>query len=44
MLQSFSIKLRSETQVSGRLGMSRGIYPLDMPRTPYRASEGKRSR
>ena len=20
-----------------------GIYPLDMPRTPYRASEGKRS-
>ena len=26
----------------GRLGMS-GVYPLDMPRTPYRASEGKRS-
>ena len=20
-----------------------GVYPLDMPRTPYRASEGKRS-
>ena len=40
--QSFIIKLYSETQVSGRLGMS-GVYPLDMPRTPYRASEGKRS-
>ena len=42
MPQSFIIKLYSETQVSGRLGMSGG-YPLDMPRTPYRASEGKRS-
>ena len=29
------------TQVSGRLGMSG--HPLYMPRTPYRASEGKRS-
>ena len=42
MRQSFIIKLYSETQVSGRLGMSGGIS-LDMPRTPYRASEGKRS-
>ena len=42
MPKSFIIKLYSETQVSGRLGMSWG-YPLDMPRTPYRASEGKRS-
>ena len=32
----FSNKLNSETQVSGRLGMSGG-------RSPYRASEGKRS-
>ena len=39
---SFSIKLHSKTQVSGCLGMS-GVDPLDMPRTPYRASEGKRS-
>ena len=39
MPQSFSIKLHSETQVSGRLG----VDLLDMPRTPYRASEGKRS-
>ena len=37
---SFSIKLHSKTQVSGRLGMS---GPLDMPRTPYWASKGKRS-
>ena len=36
---SFNIKLHSETQISGRLG----VHPLDMPRTPYRASEGKRS-
>ena len=43
MPKSFIIKLYSETQVSGRLGMSGGIYPLDMPRTPYRASEGKHS-
>ena len=42
MPRSFSIKLHSETQVSGRLGMSGG-RSLDMPRTPYRASEGKRS-
>ena len=43
MPRSFSIKLHSETQVSGRLGMS-GVDPLDMPRTPYYwASEGKRS-
>ena len=27
MPQSFSIKLHSETQVSGHLGMSGGIYP-----------------
>ena len=39
MSWSFSIKLHSETQVSGRLG----VDPLDMPRTPYLASEGKRS-
>ena len=39
MPQTFSIKLHSETQVSGRLG----VDPLDMPRTPYWASEGKRS-
>ena len=36
---SFSIKLHSEIQVCSRLGLD----PLDMPRTPYRASEGKRS-
>ena len=44
MPRSFSIKLHIETQVSGRLGMSGGggVDPLDMPRTPYRASEGKR--
>ena len=42
MTRSFSIKLHRETQVSGRLGMS-GVDPLDMPKTPYRASEGKRS-
>ena len=42
MSRSFSNKLHSETQVSGRLGMSGG-GPLDMPITPYRASEGKRS-
>ena len=29
----------SITQVSGRLGIS-GVDPLDMLRTPYRASEG----
>ena len=40
--QSFSIKLHSETQVSSHLGMSGGRSP-DMPRTPYRASEGKSS-
>ena len=39
MPRSFSIKLHSETQVSGR----HGVDPLEMPRTPYRASEGKRS-
>ena len=37
--RSFNIKLHSESQVSGCLG----VDPLDMPRTPYRASEGKRS-
>ena len=36
---SFSIKLRSETQFSGRLG----VDPLNMPRTRYQVSEGKRS-
>ena len=39
MPRSFSNKWHSETQVSGRLGMSGG-RSLDMPRTPYRASEG----
>ena len=44
MPQSFCIKLHSKTQVSDRLGMScLGVDPLDMPRTPYRAIEGKRS-
>ena len=46
MSRSFSIKLHSETQVSGRLGISGGgggIGPLDMPRTPYQTSKGKRS-
>ena len=53
MPQSFSIKLHSETQVSGHLGMAKpkspaiwaclGVDPQDMPRTPYRASKGKRS-
>ena len=33
MPRCFSIKLHSETQVSGRLG----VDPLDMPKTPYRA-------
>ena len=37
MPQCFSIKLHSETQVSGRLGLSGGRSP--MSRTPYRASE-----
>ena len=37
MPRCFSIKLHSETQISSRLG----VDPLDMPRTPYRASEGK---
>ena len=36
---SFSFTLHSGTQISGRLG----VDPLDMPRTPYRVSEGKRS-
>ena len=43
MPRSFSIKLHSETQVSGRLGICLGMDPLDMLRTPYRASEGKLS-
>ena len=38
MPHSFSNKLHSETQISGRLGMS-GVDPLVMPRTPYRASD-----
>ena len=38
----FSIKWLSETQVvSGWACL--GVDPLDMPRTPYRAREGKRS-
>ena len=37
MPRSFSIKLHSETRISGRLG----VDPLDMPRAPYRVSEGK---
>ena len=43
MPRSSSIKLHSETQVSGSLGMSGGGSLLDMPRTPYRASEGNHS-
>ena len=39
MPQSFSIKLHSETRVSGRLGIS-GDISLDMSITPYQASEG----
>ena len=35
MPRRFSIKLHSESQVTCR--------PLGMPRTPYRASEGKQS-
>ena len=42
MPRCFSIKLHSETQVSG-VWACLGADPLDMPRTPYRASEGKRS-
>ena len=40
MRRGLSIKLHSETQVSGRLGMSGGACPN---RTPYWASEGNRS-
>ena len=39
MPRSLSIKLHSETHVSGRLG----VDSLDMHRTSYRASEGKRA-
>ena len=42
MPQSFSIKLHSKTQVTDRLGMP-GFESLDVPRTSYQASEGKRS-
>ena len=42
MSRMIFIKLHSETQVTGRLACL-GVDPLDMPRTPYRASEGKRS-
>ena len=38
MPRSFSIKLHSETQVSGSWACL-GIDPLDKPRTYYRASE-----
>ena len=38
MPRSFTIELHSETRVSGYMG----VDPLDMPRTPYLASEGKR--
>ena len=44
MPQSFSIImtiLLSETQVSGWACL--GVDPLDIPGTPYRAREGKRS-
>ena len=39
MARSFSIRLHSETRVSGGLG----VDPLDMPRTPYWVGKGKRS-
>ena len=39
MPSSFSNKLHPETRMSARLG----VEPLDMPITPYRVSEGKRS-
>ena len=39
MPRSFSIKLHSEAQVSA-VWACLGVDPLDMPRTPYRASEG----
>ena len=39
MPQSFSIKLHVKTQMSARLR----VDLLDMPRTPYWVSEGKRS-
>ena len=42
MPQCFSIKLHRETQVSA-VWACLGVDPRDMPRTPYRASEGKRS-
>ena len=37
-----ALNCTGKTQVSGCLDMPGGI-PLDMPRTPYRASKGKRS-
>ena len=40
MPQSFSIKLHSETQVSGRLGMSRGISPRNA-QNPLLGERGK---
>ena len=39
---SFSIKLHSEKPKSLAVKACLGVDPLDMPRTPYRASEGKR--
>ena len=40
MPQSFSIKLHSETQVSGRLGMSGGISPRHCIKIWYGCSLG----
>ena len=42
MPQRFSIILHSETQVSA-VWACLGGNPLDMSKTPYRASEGRRS-
>ena len=33
----------SSTRTENDVWACLGVYPLDMPRTPYRASEGKRS-
>ena len=41
-LQSFIIKLYGVLK-SPAVWACLGVYPIDMPRTPYRASEGKRS-
>ena len=47
MPRSFGIKLHSETQVSGRLGMSGGGGGEESPRhaqNPLSGEQGKRSR